>query len=283
MISKPYFEQGGITIYHADCLDVLRQLPSETIDTVITDPPYGIDFQSGMRVQKSKRHPKIANDKQPFIWFLLDAYRVLKNAGCAIVFCRWDVQDVFEMAMNAAGFGVKAQLVWDRVNHGMGDLTGSFAPQHDVMWFGTKGRFRISGKRPRSVIRVERIAAQRLVHPNEKPAALMEQLVEPTCAPEGSARNSLLRSSSHRIAVSMSSQRQPNGLRGCPSSTGRTEKRLPSSPIRGFGSPNRAKLIMATNGSGGGLSITVGSRPSTMAPTASSASPSMSRKRDHIR
>ena len=34
----PYFERGGITIYHGDCRDVLPQLDS--VDVVITDPPY---------------------------------------------------------------------------------------------------------------------------------------------------------------------------------------------------------------------------------------------------
>lgn len=36
----PYFERDGITIYHADCRDVLPHLPP--VDLVLTDPPYGI-------------------------------------------------------------------------------------------------------------------------------------------------------------------------------------------------------------------------------------------------
>lgn len=37
---KPYYEHGGIQIYHADCRDVLPSLPKA--DLVLTDPPYGI-------------------------------------------------------------------------------------------------------------------------------------------------------------------------------------------------------------------------------------------------
>jgi site-specific DNA-methyltransferase (adenine-specific) len=136
------------------------------VDAVITDPPYGIDFQSNMR---DKRLPKIANDKRPFIWFLHDAYRVTKDGGCCICFCRWDTEDVFRMAMEAAGFRIKSQLVWDRVNHGMGDLRGAFAPRHDVMWFGTKGKFAFHDGRPASVIPARRVSGTHLVHPNEKP------------------------------------------------------------------------------------------------------------------
>jgi site-specific DNA-methyltransferase (adenine-specific) len=42
---KPYYEHGGITIYHGDCREVLPQL--ESIDLVLTDPPYGVGVDYG--------------------------------------------------------------------------------------------------------------------------------------------------------------------------------------------------------------------------------------------
>lgn len=39
----PYYDHAGITIYHADCRDVLPQL--EPVDLVLTDPPYGVGFK----------------------------------------------------------------------------------------------------------------------------------------------------------------------------------------------------------------------------------------------
>ena len=41
---KPYYEQDGITIYHGDCRDILPTLDTGSIDLVLTDPPYGVDF-----------------------------------------------------------------------------------------------------------------------------------------------------------------------------------------------------------------------------------------------
>lgn len=38
---EPYYEQGGITIYHANCLEVLAQL--SRVALVLGDPPYGIE------------------------------------------------------------------------------------------------------------------------------------------------------------------------------------------------------------------------------------------------
>lgn len=37
---RPYYEQGGITIYHGDCREVLPFLPQS--DLLLIDPPYGI-------------------------------------------------------------------------------------------------------------------------------------------------------------------------------------------------------------------------------------------------
>jgi DNA modification methylase len=39
---KPYYEHAGVTIYHADCREILPQL--DLVDLVLTDPPYGVGF-----------------------------------------------------------------------------------------------------------------------------------------------------------------------------------------------------------------------------------------------
>ena len=39
-MTEPFYEKDGITIYNADCRDVLKQIDHETVDLVLTDPPY---------------------------------------------------------------------------------------------------------------------------------------------------------------------------------------------------------------------------------------------------
>lgn len=41
---KPYYSDDAVTVYHGDCLDVLAQLPDASVDSVVTDPPYGLEF-----------------------------------------------------------------------------------------------------------------------------------------------------------------------------------------------------------------------------------------------
>ena len=54
---KPYYQDDHVTIYHGDCREILPELPK--VDLVLTDPPYGMQFQSNHRREK---HDKIAGD-----------------------------------------------------------------------------------------------------------------------------------------------------------------------------------------------------------------------------
>lgn len=172
---------GPCRLACGDCLEVLRH--AGRYDLILVDPPYGIDYQSARRTDKATWKPKIANDKLPFIWWLYDAFRGLNDGGAILCFCRWDVQEAFRLAIEWAGFEVKSQVVWDRVLHGMGDLNGTPAPQHDVIWFATKGRYKFPGARQKSIISAMRVDSESLVHPNEKPLDLLIELVEGYTAP----------------------------------------------------------------------------------------------------
>lgn len=104
------------TIIHGDSLTVLRQMEPESVDAIITDPPYGINYVS-------QTGASIKNDKSPFIWFLYDAFRVLKSGesghGGLICFTRWDVEQTFIDAMKIAGFNVKSEVIWDKLEKEM--------------------------------------------------------------------------------------------------------------------------------------------------------------------
>lgn len=176
-------ESEPVRVIQGDCLEVMKGIDSGSIDAVVTDPPYGISYQSARRIDKSLWKPKIAGDGAPFIWWLHDAGRVLREGGALLCFCRWDVQEAFRLAIGWAGLKVRAQIIWDRVGHGAGDPAVSPAPQHDVIWYATKGRRVFHGNRPKSVVRASRIGGASLRHPNEKPEQLMESLITSYVAP----------------------------------------------------------------------------------------------------
>jgi DNA modification methylase len=166
-----------IKIIHGDCLQTMKEIPDKSIDCIITDPPYGIDYQSARRTDKSQWKPKIANDKTPCTIWTDEAFRIMKENTSLLCFTRWDTEHDFRQALTNSGFVCKQQIIWDKVVHGMGDLTGDFASQHENIIFAHKGRFTFKGKRPKSIFRVQRVTPTELKHPNEKPVDLMEKLV----------------------------------------------------------------------------------------------------------
>jgi DNA modification methylase len=171
------------TIINSDCIEGLKSLPDESIDCCITDPPYGISFQSARRTEKSQWKPKILNDEAPFIDWIEPVFNKLKEGGRLICFYRWDVQDEFLNEIERVGFDVKSQIVWDKVSHGMGDLAGEFAPQHELMIYATKGRYEFKGKRPKTVYKCLRIPGSNLIHPNEKPVPLIAAIIRDITRP----------------------------------------------------------------------------------------------------
>lgn len=65
----PYYEHGGITIYHGDCREVLPVLPS--CDLLLTDPPYGIALDTEYSRRKShtvrgRDYAPVVGDESPF-------------------------------------------------------------------------------------------------------------------------------------------------------------------------------------------------------------------------
>ena len=165
------------SVNQGDCLEVMKGIPDKSIDSIIVDPPYGIDYQSAWSSDRTRWKKKILNDKTPFITWTDEAFRILKDDSGLLCFTRWDTEQQFRDALTKSGFKCKQQIIWDKVVHGMGDLKGNFASQHENIIFATKGRFIFKGKRPKSIFRFQRVTPYKLVHPNEKPIELLEALV----------------------------------------------------------------------------------------------------------
>ena len=174
-------------LHLGDCLDVMQGIPDGSVDMVMTDPPYGMNFQSNWS-KNGPRHKKIEGDSAADFRWLQDAFRLLKpDGGGLISFCDWNTSHRWREEIERAGFVIKSQVIWDRLHHGMGDLKGAFAPQHDIVWYATKGRRIFVNGRPKSVMRHKRPSpADDHGHPTCKPVALMEELIRATDDGSGS-------------------------------------------------------------------------------------------------
>ena len=159
---------------------MIKNIPDNSVKLVLTDPPYGIDFQSNRIKDKEKRKKKILNDKIPFTGFIESLNRVLMPQSAVMIFTRWDVQQNFIDELNKNGFKVKNIIIWDKQIHGMGDLKRSYGNRYESILFCANNEFRFPQKRPQDIISVRRVLPTNLVHPNEKPVELLETLIRQT-------------------------------------------------------------------------------------------------------
>lgn len=91
------------TLFHADCRDALRSLPDCSVDSVVTDPPYELNFMG-----KGWDNTGIAND--PTLW--ADVLRVLKPGGHLAAFSASRTYHRMACAIEDAGFEIRDSLMW---------------------------------------------------------------------------------------------------------------------------------------------------------------------------
>lgn len=167
-------------IHNMDFLDGLRQLPNESADCFVTDPPYGMSFQSGYR---QVEHKKIEGDDDLY-WLGFLAYqmeRILKPNTHAYVFCSHHNIEVF-LSEFRKRFTIKNVLVWQKNNTGMGDLQGDYAPKYEFILFLTKGKRALNGSRDPNILTFAR--TQNELHPTQKPLDLIRYLITKSTQPD---------------------------------------------------------------------------------------------------
>lgn len=173
------------TVHVGDCLSLLRSLPEESVDLVVTDPPYGINFHSNSRKKSELKTAKgIANDGEDNTDFLSEVIdelaRVMKINTHIYWFTRWD-RVPLQMPLLSRYFTVKNALVWVKNGHSMGDLKGAYAGQYEVILFAQKGRRflnEVNGKqRHTDILNFDRVHNLKLRHSHEKPEPLIEFLI----------------------------------------------------------------------------------------------------------
>jgi ParB/RepB/Spo0J family partition protein len=162
----------------------LTSIKDGSIAVLLTDPPYGMGYQSNYRLdtRKDRKHDKIENDGEgegPVEMAECVAAFVPKLAADAhvFVFTNWRNEEAMRNAIADAGLTVKSSIVWVKNNTGMGDLTGAFAPKHERIIHAVKGS-PILFEREADVLEFDRVSTDR--HPTEKPVDLLSRLIEIT-------------------------------------------------------------------------------------------------------
>ncbi len=118
---KKHFKKIEINkIHNGNCIQLMNDLPENSIDLIVTDPPFAIDFKSnrlnynrksenvlgGYNEIVKKDYPKFSKD------WISQAFKVLKPNGSMYVFSGWtNLKDILN-ALDESGFTTINHLIW---------------------------------------------------------------------------------------------------------------------------------------------------------------------------
>jgi DNA modification methylase len=143
--------------------------PTDRVSAVFLDPPYGIDFQSNMRV-KTPKFRKLQGDTT--VLDFAPALNAIGAADMAVYLCCGHqtlprFRDIYDQHWT-----YKNTIIWDKGNHSMGDLQGAYASRYEMILFYHRGKPYLRDERPVDIWDYPRIPPKN--HPTEKPVNMVE-------------------------------------------------------------------------------------------------------------
>lgn len=200
-------------VFNQDALEGMKELPDETIDLVLADPPYnlGKDYGNNSDKRKSKDFLKWTEK-----WLDL-AISKLKPNGSLYIFATWRYSPEIFVFLKSRMIMLN-EIIWDRRVPSMGGSTRKYSSVHDTIGFFAKSKdhyfdldsIRVPydeetkkartrsifvgkkwlelGYNPKdlwSVSRLHRIHSEREDHPTQKPLEIIERMVKASCPKDG--------------------------------------------------------------------------------------------------
>ena len=195
-VEKEFENTENITLYNADCLDVFKDLPPESVDLVVTDCPYHIigggctnaeekgwysipkgildrGYEGNLKYTKEGKLFKYNEIK--FSEWIPKVYRVLKpNTHCYIMINGRNLMEL-QQECEKVGFAFQNLLVWDK-----GNVTPNkyYMNAYELILMLRKGAAKnINNIGTSNILKVPNITHIK-EHPTEKPWRLMKILIE---------------------------------------------------------------------------------------------------------
>lgn len=155
-------------IIQGDCVTVMRSLPDASVDLVVTDPPYLVNYQA-----RDGRRCVNDDDDRWLSPSFHELFRVLKSDCFCISFYGWPWIEHFMHAWRNAGFRPVSHLVWAKSHCSREGYTRS---HHEVGYLLAKGHPPKPACPPRDVLPWEYTHNKH--HPNEKPVIGLVPLIQ---------------------------------------------------------------------------------------------------------
>ncbi|MBM3702896.1 MAG: hypothetical protein FJW63_07925 [Actinobacteria bacterium] len=186
-----------------DAVEVLKTLPNESMDLVLTDPPYKISIE-GNKIQRTyahynwKRRSDIGLDfgkwdrnwesnKEYFEWVALwfaECHRVMKIGAWIYVFFDKQKTGLFDLMLAPTlGFKSRCIYVWVKTNPVPSFRKVNWNSGTEHIWVGSKGNSKLKNFKDQKYmanyfLSPNASAYKETEHPTEKPKKLLQHLIE---------------------------------------------------------------------------------------------------------
>ncbi|MCU1336662.1 MAG: methylase protein [Bryobacterales bacterium] len=157
-----------MTVVRGDCVNVMKAMPSTSVDFIPTDPPYLVRYcdRSGRSVKNDD------ND----VWLdpaFAQMYRVLKDNRFCVSFYAWNKVDRFVEAWKKAGFHIAGHIVFTKK---YASSARFMSYQHEQAYLLAKGNPAPPSNPPPDVIAWTYTGNK--LHPTQKPVGIFVPLIE---------------------------------------------------------------------------------------------------------
>ena len=146
---KPYYIKNDFVLYNADCLNILTQLPENSVDMVFADPPYllsngGFTVHAGRRVSVNKgewdKSNGLKKDFEFHLAWIQAVKRVLKPSGTLWISGTYHSIYQCGFALQVAGFHVLNDIAWFKPNASPNLSCRFFTASHETIIWARKDK-----------------------------------------------------------------------------------------------------------------------------------------------
>lgn len=197
-----------VILSQSDAVSWLKSLPSDSVDLVITDPPYeSLEKHRSVGTTTRLKHSKASSNDWFSIFsntrfpdFFEEIFRVMKPNTHFYLFCDQETMFVVKPMAEAAGFRFWKPLVWDKKRIGMGY---HYRCRYEFILFFEKGKRKLNNLGIPDVLECPRIHNG---YPTEKPVVLIQTLIEQSSSPGDMVIDPFMGSGSTAEAAILSSR-----------------------------------------------------------------------------